>query len=176
MNQLYQFVGIVPTALIDYSNTFGRDSMSHLIDETNGMHEPHGILGPTSPAYRGAIGTTSGIKLFWSDGSGIDYNFDGDILDTVMRAINYFPTYAPPCPSSSAPDGVSFGFKDWPNLMYRDPPEPKGLLNQIQFQTTGPGISNGFLVSQNDNASNFTSNQTSNLGDSLLEQSFSSSL
>ena len=170
MNQLYQFSGIVPAALIDYSNTFGRDKLGHLLDEINGLHEPDGIVGPTSPAYRGAIGTISGIKLFWSDGSGIDYNFDGDILDNVLnRAINYFPTYAPPCPSTSAPDGVSFGFKDWPNLMYWDPPEAKELLNQIQLQTTGPGISYGSLVSQDNNASNFTSNQTGNLGDSLLD-------
>ena len=158
MNHLYQFSGIVPTPLIDYSNTFGRDSMDHMIDESS-LHESHGIVGP-SPAYRGAAGTISGIKLFWSDGSTIDY---GTIPNL---AINYFPTYAPPCPSSSVPDGVSAGFKDWPNLMYWDPPEPKELLTPVQLQTGGPSIDNVTVFSQENNASNFTSNQT---GNSLLD-------
>jgi hypothetical protein len=171
MNHLYEFSGYVPEPIIDYSNIFGRDIIStHIINESV-LHEPHGIVGQMPPVFTGAIGTTSGWKNFQADGSPIDYNFDGDTTDmNVARTINYFAGFAPCAASSNLTIDVSYGFKDWPSIMYWDPPEePEKIVNQIQLQTPGSGMSNSTLNAQGNNTTNSLGKLTNNSGDNLLD-------
>jgi hypothetical protein len=144
MNHIYEFSGFVPQPLIDYSNVFGRDSQSHIIDE-NALHEPHGIVGaPTG--FIGAVGTSIGppppnqYRNFVADGSAINYDWVSDSDTTelnVANAIKYFLNFDSSV-FNSCTDNVKkqiFGYKDWAGIKYWDPPEdPERLSNQMQFQ------------------------------------------
>jgi hypothetical protein len=167
MNQLYMFAGIVPIPIIDYSNTNGRDNGSpttHLINETgvNGLHEPHGIVQSLTSNFYGAIGHLNpppAPALFWktfrANGEPINYDWptDGDTNEmNVVSSINFFKGFNPPCYDTTL--DVSYGFKDWPNIKYWDPPEEaKGLTSNIQFQTNDKvGMGEMILVSSNTTA------------------------
>jgi hypothetical protein len=150
MNPLYEFAGIVTTPIIDYSNTFGRDfagSINHTIDETgvNGLHEPHGIVQALTSTFRGAIGHVSPpsppalfYRTFTANGQAINYDWPTDNDSTemnVISSINFFKGYNPPCYDTTK--SVSYGFKDWINIKYWDPPEENnGFTKNIEFQTT----------------------------------------
>ena len=150
MNQLYEFAGIVTTPIIDYSYTNGRDfgggSINHTIDETgvNGLHEPHGIVQALTSTFRGAIGHVNPppppalfYRTFTANGQAINYDWPTDSDSTEMSvssSINFFKGYNPPC--SDTTKSVSYGFKDWLNIKYWDPPiEINGNTKNMQFQT-----------------------------------------
>ena len=177
MNHIYEFSGFVPQPLIDYSNVFGRNSQNALIDE-NSLDEPYGIVGPSPPVFTGAIGTSIGpappnhFKTFQADGRALNYDweFESNTVETnVSNSFNYFAGYPPCILASNLIIDVSAGFKDWPSIMYWDPPEePKMLLNQIQLQTPESGINNPTLIAQDNNTINSLGNLSSNSGDNLL--------
>ncbi|MDW0247566.1 MAG: hypothetical protein QOB17_09120 [Nitrososphaeraceae archaeon] len=146
MNPLYEFAGIVTTPIIDYSYTYGRDYQGHLIDETgvNGLHEPEGIVKGLTSTFRGAIGHLSPpsppalfYRTFTANGQAINYDWPTDSDTTemnVISSINFFKGYNPPCFDTTK--SVSYGFKDWPNIKYWDPPvEINGFTKNMQFQT-----------------------------------------
>ncbi|MDW3668242.1 MAG: hypothetical protein QOA57_09100 [Nitrososphaeraceae archaeon] len=146
MNPLYEFAGIVTTPIIDYSYTYGRDYQGHLIDETgvNGLHEPEGIVKGLTSTFRGAIGHVSPptppalfYRTFTANGQAINYDWPTDSDTTemnVISSINFFKGYNPPCFDTTK--SVSYGFKDWPNIKYWDPPvEINGFTKNMQFQT-----------------------------------------
>ena len=178
MNPLYEFAGIVTTPIIDYSYTNGRDYQGDLINETGmkGLHEPHGIVQALTSTFRGAIGHVNPptppalfYRTFTANGQAINYDWPTDSDTTemnVISSINFFKGYNPPC--SDTTKSVSYGFKDWPNIKYWDPPiEINGITKNMQFQTiddasTGKGVPIG-------------SNNTTNLseGTSVSQQPLS---
>jgi len=183
MNHIYEFAGIVPSPLIDYSYTNGRDIQSHLINES-ALHEPHGIVQSLTSTFYGAIGHLNPPpapapfwKLFKANGEPINYDWPTDNDATEMDVtshINFFRGFNPPCLDTTL--AVSYGFKDWPNLYYWDPPqETKDLSSNIQFKSSeNVGMGEMILIS-----SNTTTNSTlptsgnqqslSNDSDSLLD-------
>ena len=142
MNHLYEFAGIVPSPLIDYSYTNGRDSASSLINENN-LNEPTGIVKEVSSSFRGAIGhlnppapPAQSWRTFRANGEPINYDWptDNDATESgIASEINHIKQFNPPC--SDTIMNVSYGFKDWPNIKYWDPPEEaKELKGNIQLQ------------------------------------------
>jgi hypothetical protein len=180
MNHLYEFAGIVVEPIIGYSYTNGRDDTDHLLDE-NVLHEPHGIVDGDNPAFKGVVGRlspppppASWYKTFTADGRNINYNYDGDSTDmNAIQSLNFFKNFNPPC--SDTTKSVSYGFRDWPNIKYWDPPETKSLTKNVQLQTLdNAGTDNMILISSNTTAN--SSGGTSGSQQSLLNSSESTVL
>lgn len=183
MNHLYEFAGIVVEPIIGYSYTNGRDDTDHLLNETgvNGLHEPHGIVNGDNPAFKGVVGRlspppppASWYKTFTADGRPINYNYDGDSTDmNAIQSLNFFKNFNPPC--SDTTKSVSYGFRDWPNIKYWDPPETKSLTKNVQLQALdNAGTDNVILISSNTTAN--SSGGTSGSQQSLLNASESTLL
>ena len=145
-----------------------------------GLHEPHGIvqaLTSSIPRSNWSFSPPSPPALFYrtftANGQAINYDWPTDSDTTemnVISSINFFKGYNPPC--SDTTKSVSYGFKDWPNIKYWDPPiEIKGITKNMQFQTIDDASTGKAVPIGSNNTANLSAG-ASNLsaGASLSQQ------
>ena len=140
MNYLFQFSDNVASRPLDYS----RSALAPL--DKNNLNEPAGI-GQSTPANLttiiGPVGPRQGPE-YPTAGRAVDWNFDGDTIQTSVRSdinaglINPPPPNPPAC-GFPGPGTVLNGFNDWPNIIYIDPPQQQQqVLGTSQQQTSPP--------------------------------------
>ncbi|MDW0225502.1 MAG: hypothetical protein QOA21_08860, partial [Nitrososphaeraceae archaeon] len=72
-----------------------------------------------------------------------------------ISSINFFKGYNPPCFDTTK--SVSYGFKDWPNIKYWDPPvEINGFTKNIKFQTIDDAATGKAVLIGSNNTANLS--------------------